>query len=244
MEFKSGNPTFREDSFHVSSELSGPKMTIEWAIQKSYLLLWITIVSAISFWILGGTQYILPGLLGGGITAFILALIITFAPKSSPYLSPFYALFEWIFLAAISLRYDAMIPWIVIQGVCLTFGIFLLMLIAYQTKLIRPTQTFKNVIILATAWIFFMYVINFILVLLWIQLMPFIHQGGVIGIWFSLVVVTVAALNLILDFDFISEASEENLPKYYEWYTAFSLLVTLAWLYVELLRLLSKLRWD
>jgi uncharacterized YccA/Bax inhibitor family protein len=154
---------------------------------------------------------------------------------------PIYALLEGLFLGGISAIFEARYPGIVIQAVSLTFGTLLVLLVAYTSRVIRPSENFKLGIVAATGGIALIYMASFVLGLFGVS-MPYIHDNGLIGIGFSLFVVVIAALNLVLDFDFIENGASQGAPKYMEWYGAFGLMVTLIWLYIEILRLLAKLR--
>ena len=180
-------------------------------------------------------------MLGGAIGGFILALVTIFKKQWSPITAPLYALVEGFFLGAISAVYNAQFQGIVLQAIMLTFGIMFALLFAYRSGLIKATENFKLGVTAATGGIALIYIATLVLRLFGIQV-PFIHDSGLIGIGFSLVVVVIASLNLVLDFDFIESGVEAGAPKYMEWYGAFGLMVTLVWLYLELLRLLSKLR--
>jgi uncharacterized YccA/Bax inhibitor family protein len=180
-------------------------------------------------------------LLGGGIGGFILAMVTIFKKEWSPVTAPLYALVEGLFLGAISAIYNAQFQGIVLQAVMLTFGIMFALLFAYRSGLIKATENFKLGVAAATGGIALIYIATIVLGLFGIKI-PFIHDSGLIGIGFSLFVVVVASLNLVMDFDFIESGVEAGAPKYMEWYGAFGLMVTLVWLYLELLRLLSKLR--
>ena len=178
------------------------------------------------------------------ISGLIIALIITFKKEWSPTLSLGYALCEGLFLGAISAVFDYAFrdtyPGIIMQAVLLTFGTAGAMFALYHFGILRATNTFKKVVITATAAVMFFYLISIVLRLFGIQ-MPYLHDNGVIGIGISLVIVTIAALNLILDFDMIENGAASGAPKYFEWFCAFGLMVTIVWLYLEILRLLSKL---
>lgn len=176
----------------------------------------------------------------GGIGGFIVALITVFKAQWSPITAPIYAALQGLFLGGLSATMDAMYPGIVIQAVALTFGTMFGMLFLYRAGIIKVTEKFRSGLLAATAGIFFVYLLSWILGFFGIQ-MPMIHEGGLLGIGFSLFVVVIAALNLLLDFDFIHKSSGMGAPKYMEWYGAFGLMVTLVWLYIEFLRLLSKL---
>ena len=176
------------------------------------------------------------GLFGG----LVVAMITIFKARWAPRTAPLYAVLEGLALGGISAMFEARFPGIVIQAVGLTFGTLFALLFAYKSRLIRATENFKLGVFAATGGIALVYVVSIVGGLFgW--LMPVIHESGTLGILFSLFVVVVAALNLVLDFDFI-ERGEGVAPRYMEWYAAFGLIVTLVWLYLELLRLLAKLR--
>jgi len=183
-----------------------------------------------------------PLMYGGAIGGFVLALICIFKKTSAPIVAPLYALAEGLFLGAVSAFFEIRFPGIVMQAVGLTFGTLFALLMAYRSGLIKATENFKLGIVAATGAIALLYLVNMGMRLFGFEGMGFIHEGGTVGIIFSLVVVTIAALNLVLDFDFIENGVEHGAPKYMEWYAAFGLMVTLVWLYLEMLRLLSKLR--
>lgn len=238
---RSSNPTLRDSTFGSAEVIpgSGP-MTLQGTIQKSFILLVIAITFAAISWRLSGSigGLLIPvGAFGGFITAMILCFKKTWAPA----LAPTYAVLEGLFLGSISAFYERAYGGIVGQAVMLTFGTFFALLAAYQARLIRPSENFKLGLFAATGGIALVYLATMLLGIFGIQI-PYIHGSGLIGIGFSVLVVTIAALNLVLDFDFIEQGAEQRAPKYMEWYGAFSLLVTLVWLYIEFLRLLSKLR--
>ena len=180
-------------------------------------------------------------LIAGSIGGFITALVTIFIPRLSPFTAPVYAALEGLVLGAISAVFETMYPGIVIQAVGLSVGVLAVMLFVYGTGIIRATEKFKIGVVAATGAVCLVYLVDIVLSLFGIR-MPFIHESGVVGIGFSLVVVVIAALNLILDFDFIEQGVKQQAPKYMEWYGGFSLLVTLVWMYLEILRLLAKLR--
>ena len=171
----------------------------------------------------------------------IAALTICFRHTWAPVLAPVYALAEGLFLGGISAGFEAQYPGIVFQAVGCTFGTMFCLLMAYQSGLIRATENFKLGIVAATGGIAVVYLVTFVAGLLGFPLFSSLYGSGVIGIGFSLIVVAIAALNLVLDFDFIEQAADRGAPKYLEWYGAFALMVTLVWLYLEILRLLAKL---
>ena len=180
----------------------------------------------------------------GAIGGLIVAIVLMFKKEWSPFLAPAYALLEGLFVGAISASYNFVFaekaPFIIIQAVGLTMGVCIAMYLLYSFKIIRATQKFKAIVITATAGLAIFYLITFILSFFGISI-PFLHEGSTFGIIFSLIVVGLAALNLIIDFDMIETGSELGAPKFMEWYGAFGLMVTVVWLYLEILRLLSKL---
>ena len=244
--FKSGNPVLSEKSFSDTlAHLHEERMTVRGTANKFGLLL-IMVLGAASFsWSLFYQGYnVMPLMIGSAIGGFIVALIISFKKTWAPKLALAYALLEGIFIGAISAVFNYAFaesyPGIVMQAVLLTLGTAGAMYGLYHFGIIKATQTFKKVIITATAGIALFYLIAFVLRLFGVQ-MPYLHDNSAIGIGISLFIVAIAALNLILDFDRIEEGAAQGAPKYYEWFCAFGLLVTLVWLYLEMLRLLSKL---
>lgn len=241
---RSGNPTLNEDTFKNSRSVAGwhsNAMTIDGTINKSFILLALLMGGALVSWskVNSGGDMI-TYVVGSVISGFVLSLIISFKPASSPYLAPIYAILEGIFLGALSAQFEDLHHGITMQAALLTVGVFLAMLLAYKTKLIRATENFKLGVFSATAGIALVYLINFILSFFDLQV-PYLNSNDWIGIGISLIIVGVAALNLVLDFDFIEEGSRQGAPKYMEWYGAFGLLVTLVWLYIEMIRLLAKI---
>ncbi len=245
---RTGNPMLTAEAFQPSKlfqieDRASSTMTLSGTVLKTALLLAVVMASAgLSWWqvSLGAMQ---PGVLiaAGSIGGFILALITTFRPTAAPYTSPFYAAAEGLFLGALSILFETRYPGIAFQAVALTFGTLAALLLAYSSGLIKPSENFKLGVAAATGGLCLLYLVSFVLSFFHISI-PFIHQSGTIGIAFSGFVVILAAMNLVLDFDFIESGCDSGAPKYMEWYAAFGLLVTLVWLYVEILRLLSKLR--
>tara|TARA_Y100001958_G_C21042708_1_gene411759 strand:- start:66 stop:824 length:759 start_codon:yes stop_codon:yes gene_type:complete len=244
LSFRSGNPALNSKVFQGFSGVSGGQMTLNGTVNKVGISLFILIVSACYTFMYDITSFIWVGFIGG----FIAALITIFKKEWAPYTVPVYAALEGLALGGISAIYEHIYTGIAQQAVFLTFGVFFALLFAYKSRIIKPTENFKLGIFAATAGIGIVYLIAIIYG--WFSggsTFSFMEVGGpdkpapLISIGFSLVVVVIAALNLVLDFDFIEEASEKGLPKYMEWYGAFGLLVTLVWLYLEILRLLAKL---
>jgi uncharacterized YccA/Bax inhibitor family protein len=176
----------------------------------------------------------------GAIAGFVVALITIFNKKVAPFTAPLYAVCEGVFLGAVSSMFEKQFPGIVFQAILLTFGTLGSLLLAYTSRLIKVTENFKLGVVAATGGVALFYLVSMIMGFFGVQ-MPMIYGSGLVGIGFSVVVVIIAALNLVLDFDFIEQGAEQGAPRYMEWYAAFGLVVTLVWLYLEILRLLSKL---
>lgn len=242
---RSGNPTLKDSTFEnkgYGEERYQNYMTINGTVNKAFITLVILLGSAFAAWMMFFRgQEVMPLAYGGLIVGFILALIISFKPVVSPYLVPVYAVAEGLFLGALSANYESLYNGITLQAALLTMAVFVALLTAYKTKLIKATENFKLGVVAATGGIMIMYLLSFVLGLFGITI-PYLHENSLIGIGISVVIVIIAALNLVLDFDFIEGGAEQGAPKYMEWYGAFGLMVTLVWLYLEILRLLSKLR--
>ncbi|MBM3441818.1 MAG: Bax inhibitor-1/YccA family protein [Bacteroidetes bacterium] len=238
--FNSSNPALTEKALQKSWIGTGETMTFRGTLNKFGFLLFMLMGTAFYTWnaYYGGQHpqgYMLTGAIGG----LVVALIITFKQSWAPYLAPAYALLEGLLLGALSAMLEHAYNGLVMQAVVLTFGTVIAMYLLYTFQIIQATEKFKTVIVSATLGIAFFYLIAMVLGFFNIQL-PFLHEGSVWGILFSLFVVCIAALNLILDFDRVAEGQAMGAPKHMEWYCAFGLLVTIVWLYVEILRLLSK----
>ena len=247
---RSGNPALGESTFldlgtgAVVRNDAGT-MTLNGTVNKTAFLLVLTLVAAMYTWsrfFAGDGAGLMPFVWGGLIGGLVLALVTVFKKEWSPVTAPLYAVVEGLALGAISAVFEQRFPGIVMQAVGLTFGTLAALLLAYRSGLIRATENFKLGVFAATGGIMLLYLVNIGMRLFGFEGMGFIHDSGWMGIGFSLVVVVVAALNLVLDFDFIEQGVEQGAPKYMEWYGAFGLLVTLVWLYLEILRLLSKLQ--
>jgi len=244
--FKSGNPTITEKSFEKSLVIDTENvMTVRGTMNKFGFLFLMVMATAFYTWnAFNGGQDVSMMMYGGGIAGFIVAIVIVFKQTWAPYLAPAYALLEGFFVGGISAYFSAQFaeiaPNLIMQAVGLTFGTAIAMFALYYFRVIKATERFKSIIITATLGIAIFYVISFVLRLFRIQI-PFLLEGSTFGIIFSLVVVAIAALNLILDFDMIEKGAAMGAPKHMEWYGAFGLMVTIVWLYLEILRLLSKL---
>ncbi|MFJ1429776.1 Bax inhibitor-1/YccA family protein [Capnocytophaga canimorsus] len=242
---KSGNPVLKEETFRKSALINEGVMTFKGALNKTALLLLLTIAAAYFTWTRSldvlTAETMKLYVIGGAIGGFIVSLIIIFRSKTAPYLAPAYAILEGFFLGGISAMFEMQYPGIAFQAIAATFSVFLALLLVYRTGIIKVTQKFRMIVVGATAGIALFYLLGFVLSFFSVQ-MPLIHDSSIFGIGFSVVVVIIASLNLVLDFDFIEKASNGGAPKYMEWYAGFSLMITLVWLYIEILRLLSKLR--
>ena len=249
---RSGNPVLKESTFldlgsgAVVSRDAGA-MTLNGTVNKTGFLLLLTVLTATFAWnqALGPDGTPAPGfsayVWGGAIGGLVLAIVTAFKKEWSPVTGPLYALVEGFFLGAISALYNHLYEGIVMQAVMLTFGTLFALLFAYRSGLIKATENFKLGVVAATGGIALVYLATIVLRMFGKDI-PMIHDNGIIGIGFSLFVIVVAALNLVLDFDFIESGVEHGAPKYMEWYGAFGLMVTLVWLYIEFLRLLAKLQ--
>lgn len=252
--FKSGNPTLSEKIFNRSlsneQELNGT-MTVRGAINKFGFLLLMVLAGATYTWYLftksidQNYSVVMPYLWGGMIGGLIVGLVISFKPNWSGFLAPAYGILEGLFLGALSVMVNDMFkvdyPGIVMQAVGLTFCVAIAMFLLYNFRIIKPTQKFKSMLLTATVGIMLFYVA------LWIMSFfgaypSFMALGdnSLLGYGISLFIIAIASLNLILDFERIEMGEEMGAPKYMEWYGAFGLLVTIVWLYIEILRLLSR----
>jgi uncharacterized YccA/Bax inhibitor family protein len=243
---KSGNPTLTEKLFQKSKAIDQlDTMTVRGTMNKFAFLFLMVMATAIFAWktYYDGKDvsiYMWVGAIGG----LIIALIIIFKQTWAPWLAPLYGLCQGLFVGAISAYYNEafaeIAPSIIMQAVGLTFGTIIAMYLLYQARIIKATERFRSIVIIVTAGIAIFYLIAFLLRFANVQI-SFIHEGSTFGIIFSLAIVALAALNLILDFDMIENGAAMGAPKYMEWYGAFGLLVTIVWLYLEILRLLGKL---
>lgn len=241
---RTGNPVLRASTFERDA-VAGPTagvMTLRGSAVKTLLATAILVASAAFVWLAP-----LPGVptttlaIGGLVVGLILGLVIAFNPRAAQVGTPLYAAAEGLVLGAVSASYEAQFPGIVLNAIGLTLGTLVALLGCYVTGLVRVTEKLRLGVVAATGGICLVYLVDLGFMLFGHRL-PFIHEATPLGILFSLVVVGLAAFNLVLDFDFIAKGAERQAPKYLEWYAAFGLLVTLIWLYLELLRLLSKIQ--
>lgn len=242
---RTGNPLLSSKAFTFPGMLDvTDRMTIQGTVFKTFVLLALALATAIWTWRLffttGSTAAVQPLLIGGTIVGLILAIVTTFKRNWAMITAPLYALAEGLVIGGISALFEASYPGIVIQAVGLTFAVLFALLVLYTSRIIRVTHNFRMIVAGATGAIFLFYLVTFVLGFFGIRI-PYIHESGPIGILFSLFVVGLASANLVLDFDFIESGAANGAPKFMEWYAAFGLIVTLIWLYLEILRLLSKL---
>jgi uncharacterized YccA/Bax inhibitor family protein len=246
---RSGNPALSAQTFqslataaYPGAAVRGEPMTLQGTVNKTGIALLLCVVSAAWTWnmYLTNPGAVMPFLIGGAIGGFIVAMVTVFKKTWAPFTVPIYSLLEGLFLGAISATFEQAYPGIVMQAVGLTFGTLFALLLAYKSGLIKATENFKLGVAAATGAVALIYLASIVLGFFGTTI-PYIHESGTVGILFSLAVVVIAALNLVMDFDFIETGAEQGAPKYMEWYGAFGLLVTLIWLYLEMLRLLAKL---
>jgi uncharacterized YccA/Bax inhibitor family protein len=219
-------------------------MTLSGVINRSILLLLLVAGTSAGVWTYCNSHpsAIYPLVTAGALGGFVVGMATSFKRDWSPVTAPIYAVLQGLFIGGFSLIMEQRFPGLVLQAVMLTFGVMFALLAAYQSRIIRPSQTFKSVIVGATFGIMVVYLVSMVMQLFFHTEISLINGSGPMGIIFSLVVVGIAALNLVLDFDFIENGVAGGAPKWMEWYAAFGLTVTLVWLYIEVLRLLAKMR--
>jgi uncharacterized YccA/Bax inhibitor family protein len=241
---RTSNPALNEKAFKGQVAI-GEAMTLQGTVNKTGALLLCVVATAAWTWGLSHSntpEAAIPWMIGGLVGGFVVALVTIFKKTWSPITAPIYALLEGLALGGISAIFEKMYPGVAIQAVGLTLGTLFVMLLAYKTGMIRATQGFKLGVIAATGGIAVLYLVEMALSFFFHVQVPAINGSGPWGIAFSLFVVVIAALNLVLDFDMIETGVNGGAPKYMEWYGAFGLMVTLIWLYLEILRLLGKAR--
>ncbi len=244
---KSNNPVMNEKAFRQSSQTvldsdmvsswsqSNP-MTAAGAVNKSFILMGLMLLTA-------GLSYVFPSALflwGGAIGGLVIVLIATFKRELSPTLAPLYALIEGLFVGTVTAIYGSLFDGIVFNAITLTIGLLFMMLFIYKMGWVQVNQKFRTGVIMATGAVAMVYLLNLVLYAFGMQV-PYLHQGGLIGIGISVVIIVIACLNLLLDFDNFEKGEQFGAPKYMEWFCAMGLLITLVWLYIEILRLLSIL---
>ena len=243
--FESSNPVMKEEAYQKAAsgtldgdmiQAEGEKMTASGAVNKTFILTGIMILTAI----VGFSNPNQLFLWGGAIGGLVIVLIASARPQNSPILAPIYAALEGLFVGAISAMYANLFNGIIFQAVTLTIAVLFIMLFLYKSDIIKVTKQLRTGVIMATGAVFVLYLVNIVLSLFGIN-MPFLHEGGLIGIGISLLIVGIAAFNLLLDFDNFDKGEQYGAPGYMEWFSAMGLLITLVWLYVEILRLLAMI---
>jgi uncharacterized YccA/Bax inhibitor family protein len=242
MTMRSGNPALTAGTFAKYQGTTGEQMTLAGTVNKTGLALVILMIAAVFTWSRGADDPRLGVVITvSSIAGLVVMLATVFKHALAPYTTPLFAILEGVVLGGISAVMEAQFPGIVVQAVFLTFGTLGALLVAYRSGLIQATQNFRLGVTAATGAIFLLYLVSFGLSFVGVTV-PVIHSSSIFGILFSVAVVILAALNLVLDFDFIENGVSRGAPKHMEWYGAFGLLVTLVWLYLEILRLLAKLQ--
>ena len=238
--YRSGNPVLTSNAFNTTA-ISSETMTINGTVNKTFLSLTLLMVTGYYTFMSG--QIMSGFAIFSLIAAFIVAIITMYKKEWSPITVPIYAILEGIGLGWVSYSFNSLYDGIVLSAICITVSILLAMLMIYRSGLIKPTENFKLGVAAATGGIFVLYMINFVMSFFGSQMgIMNIQNASLMSIGFSLFVIVIAALNLVVDFDFIEEGAEKGAPKYMEWFGALGLMVTLVWLYLEILRLLAKLR--
>ncbi|MBK7869209.1 MAG: Bax inhibitor-1/YccA family protein [Saprospiraceae bacterium] len=240
---ESRNPVMKEELYQKTAQgtldghliqVAGERMTVQGAINKTLILTGIMLLTAAFAFAFPNPLFIWGGAIGG----LIIVLIASARPQNSPTLAPLYAALEGLFVGSISAVYASLLNGIIFQAVTLTIGVLFMMLFIYKSGIIKVTSKLRTGIIMATGAVFIVYLLNIVLSLFGINL-PYLHEGGAIGIGISLVIIGIAAFNLLLDFDNFDKGEKYSAPGYMEWFSAMGLLITLVWLYLEILRLIA-----
>jgi uncharacterized YccA/Bax inhibitor family protein len=242
--FRSNNPILKESAF-AGQITAGRTMTIQGTVNRTGILLLCVVIGAAWTWGLSHSPEpgaALPWTFGGAIGGLVMALVTIFKKNWSPLTSPIYALLEGLFLGGISAFFEAKYPGIAMQAISLTFGVMAVMLLAYTFRIIKATPKFVLGVVIATGGICLVYLVNVIMVSFFHSQISVLSNGTPLAIGISIFILIIAALNLIIDFDMIEQAAQSGAPKYMEWYGAFGLMVSLIWLYLQVLRLLSNTR--
>ena len=246
--FKSSNPVLTDKAYEKSLQVYDAdtlKMTERGTLNKFFLLSLLVMATASLTWsAFFQSKDVIPYILVGGIGGFIIAIVLAFKPAWSGVLAPIYALLEGAFVGGISAYlqfvFQKKAPDMILQAVVITFGVVLAMFALYRFQIIKVTEKFRTIVFTATLGLVFFYLIAWGLSFAHIDI-PFLHEGSMVGILFSLFVVGLASMNLIMAFDRVQQGVAMGAPKYMEWYSAFGLIVVIVWLYIEILNLLAKL---
>lgn len=253
MALRTNNPVLRDKMFQNLAAASGERMTVNGTVARTALLLVLMLITGFWTWshfmaavanggLVAGIQAMQSFMWGGAIVGFVLALAGTFKPNWTPVTAPLYALAEGTFLGAISAVFEVQYRGIVLEAILASIGVLAVMLFLYRTGIIKVTQKFRMGVVAATGGIFLLYLVAWGVSAFTRYDMGFVYGAGTLGLVLSVVFVCIAALNLLLDFDMVERASAQGAPKYMEWYCAFGLMVTLVWLYIQLLQLLASSR--
>jgi len=234
------NPLFNQNRIDSLEASTGDVMTVSGTIHKTVFLTALAAATATMAWSLAGSALAVPVMVGGVLVALVSVFAASWKPSLSPILAPVYAVCEGAALGVISAMYNAQSNGIVLQALLVTFGILFAMLGLYQFRIIKVDEKFRSIIFACTAGIALVYLANMVLSFFGTQI-PFLHSSGPWGIAISLAIIVIAALNFLVDFDNIEQGAAANAPKYCEWLAGLGVLVTLVWLYIEVLRLLLKL---
>lgn len=217
-------------------------MSVNWTVMKSFIMLVLLFAAGIFAWnfSISNTEMVNTYLIIWVIVAFVLVLISSFKPKASPYIAPLYSLAEWFTLWVFSLFFELMYPWIVWQAIMATAMVFFVMLVLYRTWVIKVTNKFRSVVISSIMAIALFYLVSWILTLFGINLSSVGSNFSWLSIWVSVLVIIIASLSLLIDFDNIEKWEKMWLPAYYEWQFSIWIMVTIVWLYLEILKLLAN----
>jgi uncharacterized YccA/Bax inhibitor family protein len=242
--FKSSNPLLDEELLAKSArEIRGiagdQTMTVSGAVNKTLLLFGLMLVTTAISWAAPNKIFMFVGMIGGLATA----IAVSFKPKWSPVAAPLYALFEGLFIGTVSVMYANTYNGIIFNATVSTLGLLFLMLFLYKSGIIKVTEKFRAGVVMATMGIFLLYLVSWVVSMFGMN-MPYLHESGMVGIGLNLGIIVIATMNLLLDFDNFDAGERHGAPAYMEWNAAMGLLVTLVWLYFEILRLLTKLSRD
>jgi len=241
---RSDNPVLKEKAFS-GAIATGETMTVQGTVNKTGLLLLFVVVTAAWTWGLAHSETpdaAYPWMIGGALGGLVVGMVTAFKSTWAPIAAPIYALLEGLFLGGISAFFEKSYPGIAVEAISLTFAVLFVLLLAYKFRIVQATRGFKLGVIAATGGIFLVYMANLVATLVFHSPFGILYSSSPLGIGISLFITIIAALNLILDFDMIETGTRMGAPKYMEWYGAFGLMVTLVWLYIRMLRLLSQMR--
>ncbi len=235
---ETSNPVMTEKAYQSAARerAQGETMTVNGAVNKTFLLATIMLATALFGYLYFNPIYMWIGAIGG----LIVVLVAAFRPHLSPTMAPLYAGLEGLFVGGISFMYSGLAGGIIFKAVTLTLAMLFMMLFVYKSGYIKVTNKFRSGVIMATGAVFLVYMLNLILSFFGMSV-PFLHDGGIMSIGISLVIIGIAGLNLLLDFDNFEKGEKYGAPAYMEWFSAMGLIITLVWLYVEILRLLAIL---